>query len=61
MSPQILILPKSSPNKYRLLGHGHNFQKNIGPVEDSMYGAKTTYSTVLNQYMLFDMISRALL
>ena len=34
--PQMLVLHKLSSNKYRLLGHGRNFQKNIGPVEDSM-------------------------
>jgi len=41
MSPQMLILHQSSPKKCRLLGHGNDFQKNIGPVEDSMY-----YSTL---------------
>jgi hypothetical protein len=38
----MLILRKSSLKKCRLLGHGHNFQKNIGPTEDSM-----SYSALL--------------
>ena len=38
MSPQMLIFPKSSPNKYHLLAEGANFQKNIGRKTDSMNG-----------------------
>ena len=30
MLPQMLILRQPSPNKCRLLGHGRNFQRNIG-------------------------------
>jgi hypothetical protein len=39
LTPQILILPKSSPNKYYFLAEYCNLQKNIGPVEDSMADA----------------------
>jgi hypothetical protein len=38
MTQQMLVLPESSPNKCRLLNYGHNYQKNIGPINDSMYG-----------------------
>jgi len=36
LSPQILILLKSSPDIYHFLAEYCNFRKNIGPVEDSM-------------------------
>jgi hypothetical protein len=36
MSPQMLILPKSGSNIDQFLAEHYNFQKNIGPVEDSM-------------------------
>jgi len=36
MSPQMLILPKSSPNIGQFLGQGHNLQKIIGLITDSM-------------------------
>ena len=41
MSPQILIMLKSSPDIYHFLAEYYNFKKNIGPVEDSM-----AYSTL---------------
>jgi hypothetical protein len=43
MSPQILILPESSPNIYHFLAEGRHLQKNIGPVEDSMSYAYFPY------------------
>jgi hypothetical protein len=36
MSPEILILPESSPKTCYFLIEYWNFEKNIGPVEDSM-------------------------
>jgi hypothetical protein len=36
MSPQMLILPESGSNIDQFLAEHYNFQKNIGPVEDSM-------------------------
>jgi len=36
MSPQMLILRQPSPDIYHFLAKYCNFQKNIGPVEDSM-------------------------
>ncbi|MHC4733396.1 MAG: hypothetical protein ACYTDW_02910, partial [Planctomycetota bacterium] len=36
MSPQMLTLHKSSPDIYHFLAKYYNFQKNIGPAEDSM-------------------------
>ena len=51
MSPQMLILPESSPNIYNFLVEYCNFQKIIGPVEDSM-----NYSTLQDHmFMLGDM------
>jgi len=38
MSLQMLILPESSPNIYHYLAEYCNFQKNIGPIKDSMAG-----------------------
>jgi hypothetical protein len=38
MTPQMLILPESSPKICYFLAKYCNLQKNIGPVEDSMYG-----------------------
>ncbi len=36
MSPKMLILLKLSPDIYHFLAEYCNFQKNIGPIEDSM-------------------------
>ena len=57
MSPQILILCKSSPDIYRFLAKYCNFQKNIGPVEDSM-----TYSTLQGHMLteIKDLASRSM-
>jgi hypothetical protein len=45
MSPQMLILPESSPNKYYLLAEGRHFKKNIGLKSDSM---TVSASSILN-------------
>ena len=58
----MLILSKSSPKKCRLLGHRYNFQKNIGPAEDSMDVAQNIYvpKIPLIRFILFDWIIKQL-
>ena len=43
MSPQMLILLKSSPKICYYFVKYCNLQKNIGPIEDSMYGRKSIW------------------
>ena len=47
----MLILPKSSPGIYHFLAEYCNFQKNIGPVEDSMAVAQNNIAGVENNYL----------
>ena len=47
----MLILPESSPNKCCFLAEYCNFQKNIGPVEDSMASAQNNVAEVENNYL----------
>ena len=54
MSPQMLILLKSCPNKYHFLAEYCIFQKNIGPIEDSMTDAQNNLSGVENNYLKHD-------
>jgi hypothetical protein len=51
MSPPMLILPESSPDIYHFLAEYCNFQKNIGPISDSMYGVKNNVAGVENNYL----------
>jgi hypothetical protein len=39
LSPQTLILPKPSPNRYHFLAEYYNLRKNIGPLSSSMDSA----------------------
>jgi hypothetical protein len=43
LSPQTLILLKSSPDIYHFLAEYCNLQKNIGPIEDSMSDFKSCH------------------
>jgi hypothetical protein len=51
LTPQILILLKSRPDIYHFLAEYCNFQKNIGPISDSMADAQNNVAGVENNYL----------
>jgi formamidopyrimidine-DNA glycosylase len=51
MSLQMLILRQPSPDIYHFLAEYCNFQKNIGPISDSMSVAKNNVAGVGNNYL----------
>jgi hypothetical protein len=47
MSPQTLILPKSSPNKYHFFAERGHFKKKILPIRDPMTSAQKAHLPVI--------------
>ena len=52
LSPQTLVLPKSSPNICHLLGQGHNLQKNYRASKYSMYDANSLTTHLCSTYLV---------